>query len=865
MFTSLLIACLATLPVGPAPPALEAPHFPSRLHTYVWRNWSVVPVERIATAIDATPEQILGIAASMGLETPPNITEDQIRRSYITVIRRNWHLLPYPQLLKLLQWTEEELAYTLREDDFLWVKLGLLKPAVAPLAYTPPTPEQDARAAEIARVAYRLKDAAIFGVEPLFSFVKDLSTPTGDSPKVEPRGLHPRYCHSYFALYGDTLLHPDPDPYPEAYLDRLAATGVDGVWLQGVLYTLAPYPWDPARSTGHETRIENLRKLVARAKARGIGVWLYLNEPRAMPQAFFEKHPGVKGVSEGDFAVMCTSTPEVRAYLRSSVEQICRAVPDLAGLFTISASENLTHCWSHYQGAQCPRCAPRGAAAVVADLHAALQEGIDAAGSSARLIAWDWGWQDAWAKDAIAALPKPVSLMSVSEWSIPITRGGVNAAVGEYSLSVIGPGPRATAHWAAARETGHRPLAKLQLGTTWELGAVPYVPAVANVAEHMTRLRKAGVEGVMLGWTLGGYPSPNLEVATAMLQDPALSANDAMRQVAARRFGEAHVDRVVEAWNAISTAFQEFPYDGAPVYEAPFQQGPSNLLWPAPTGYRATMVGIPYDAVPGWCGVYPPDVFAAQLDKVADGFAAGATLLGNASEALSRESRLVRACAIHYRAAAVQTRFVVARDALLAATDRATALPHLQALTNMLVQERELADELFVIQSQDSRIGYEATNHYFYVPMDLLESQLNSDYLLRVWLPAQQARFKVSTAHKEFNARDLFRFHAPDDLVEEKVQGIDSNVGHYQRPGLHLWYDYGLYSSPFTEWEGANRRKCTVDAKKAELVEHRNQLGIYFPTLSENGGQAVKLSVWIEMDPPDPQLAERILTSIDFP
>ena len=60
----------------------------------------------------------------MGLRPPRAITPEQLSRSYITIIRRNWHLLPYDQLLTLLGWTGEKLAYTLREDDFLYVKLG---------------------------------------------------------------------------------------------------------------------------------------------------------------------------------------------------------------------------------------------------------------------------------------------------------------------------------------------------------------------------------------------------------------------------------------------------------------------------------------------------------------------------------------------------------------------------------------------------------------------------------------------------------------------------------------------------------------------------------------------------------------------
>ena len=112
--------------------------------------------------------------------------------------------------------------------------------------------------------------------------------------------------------------------------------GVRGVWLQGILYQLTPFPFDPALSTGWEARIAALNRLIARAKRHGIGVYLYLNEPRSMPDAFFARYPHLRGAREGDFCAMCTSTDEVRAYLEDAAYRLFCAAPDLAGFFTIS-------------------------------------------------------------------------------------------------------------------------------------------------------------------------------------------------------------------------------------------------------------------------------------------------------------------------------------------------------------------------------------------------------------------------------------------------------------------------------------------------------------------------------------------------
>ena len=64
------------------------------------------------------------------------------------------------------------------------------------------------------------------------------------------------------------------------------------------------------------------------------------------------------------------------------------------------------------------------------------------------VIVWDWGWPDdgGWTEQIIQALPENVYLMSVSEWSLPIERGGVKSSVGEYSLpSAVKAGGASTA------------------------------------------------------------------------------------------------------------------------------------------------------------------------------------------------------------------------------------------------------------------------------------------------------------------------------------------------------------------------------------------------------------------------------------
>lgn len=288
-------------------------------------------------------------------------------------------------------------------------------------------------------------------------------------------------------------------------------------------------------------------------------------------------------------------------------------------------------------------------------------------------------------------------------------------------------------------------MAKVQANITWEISAVPYVPAVANAAEHAHRLREAGVAGVMLGWTLGGHPSPNLEVFSAIGSDTSISPEEAMKQVAVDRFGEALAPATVKFWQSVSTAYSEYPYHIGTMYNGPQQVGPSNLLWGTPTGYNSTMVCFPYDALDTWRVQFPRDIFIQQFTIMAEGFNAAADALAaeDASgldaaqkDNLAQELRITRACALHFQSVADQAAFIVARDALIAAEGDART-PIKAELERLLKAEIETAKKMHALQSIDSRLGFEASNHYFYIPGDLVEKVINCEYLLNEWLPNQ--------------------------------------------------------------------------------------------------------------------------------
>ena len=121
--------------------AIPETHFPNRVCQFVWRNWELANVERMAAVLGTTARNVLRLGAEMGLPAKRTLTSDQLRRIYVTVIRQNWHLLSAGQLVELLGWDEARLEFTLKEDDFLDHKLGP-KPACQAVRYAPPAADE---------------------------------------------------------------------------------------------------------------------------------------------------------------------------------------------------------------------------------------------------------------------------------------------------------------------------------------------------------------------------------------------------------------------------------------------------------------------------------------------------------------------------------------------------------------------------------------------------------------------------------------------------------------------------------------------------------------------------------------------------
>ncbi len=695
--------------------ALTPPYFPAPQYAVLFRNWGIVPQARIAACLKAPIEELRAAAAAMGLDPSEDPDDRFLKRGFLGVIRANWHLLDYDGLCTLLDISKERLTFILKEDDFFWVKMGFFKPDTGTVLWHAPTESELADLKKIDRTL-RANDLADLK-ENAFEFLAPFRKSVADPPEFvsDPRG-DLRLIYSYFALYGDSLLHPELDPYPDALLEEYARLGVNGVWLQGILYQLVEHSLYPEISSDCEKRIAALRELCRRAKRFGISVYLYFNEPRSLPKAFFENHPELAGTNgDESYTTLCTSVKEVQEYLENASYTLFSKVPELGGYFTITRSENPTSCVSHDDIEPCPRCSARGADTIVAEINNLLYRGMRRASKTARAFAWTWGWKPAWAPRAIEKLDPGISVMNTSETAIETKIGGVRGEVIDYSISVVGPGALAKGLWDTAQKSGHACAAKVQFNNSWELSPVPFLPVFDLICRHARNLKQSGVRHLLLSWTLGGAPSVNLRFASRAME------TDLPVEALIREYYSKDAKTVYQANQCFCRAFSEFPFDMNVLYFAPQQLGPAARFYAENTHYEASMTGFPYDDLKKWGGPYSENILERQFALLCEAWEEGLQKLDTIEFATPKTRELIvvaRACYAHFASIYNHIRYLRARD-------------HKQyAEIESAVKDEDAALKLLVeCRKADSRIGFEAANHYFYTVRDLQEKALNLQYL----------------------------------------------------------------------------------------------------------------------------------------
>ncbi len=687
---------------------------PQKWQTFLLRNWGMVSIKKMSEILDADTKTLLFEAKRLGLPEY-SYNPKWLTNGYITLIRNNWHLLNYPQLMQLVEMTEEKLDFTLREDDFLNVKLGYFKPYCDEVKFCELTAIE---IEETERIAKILQSNYISNYAKPFNFystenVKSKSVGNKDFDKI---------VYSYSTLYGDALLE-GAEIIPDVLLEKLQSVGVNGVWMQGLLSKLSYYPFIEGESAGYEIRRKNLNKLIDKCAKYGIKIYLYLNEPRGLSSdKLNETTEKLKGREFEGVWSLCTEREEVKSYLYNAVKDLVKEVPNLGGFITITMSENVTNCFARL-GNDCPICGKMKKSYVVPEVNNIIQRAISDSKTKVRLIAnlWGWskmfGWTEEEVYEGISNLDKKIDVLCVSEIGT-ILQNGKNENITEYSISRAGPCEETKNYLKFAKELGHKIMAKVQINNTWEFPILPYIPVFDLVLEHANNLKNIGVEGLMASWTLGGYPTLSID-----LLNEVFSENYDYDAWLKERFLD-NASAVKEASALFSEGFRHFPYHIDTVYFGPQALGAANFWHCENTQLKATMVTYPYDDMISWFGDRDLKEFHSELTILVEYLEKGLDCLSDLSgnEQFNEFKNFAEVFYANMKSSLLQTKFNSIKN---------TAGK--EELLSLVEEEKELVKRLHNATSKDCRIGYEASQHYYFTQNTFLEKYLNIDFLEKLY------------------------------------------------------------------------------------------------------------------------------------
>ncbi len=572
------------------------------------------------------------------------------------------------------------------------------------------------------RALYRLQDEMLLRRAPVL--------PVGDETRWTT--IATRIIRSPIAPYrwwSGWELDDDPnDYYPDAYLNRLAHAGINGLWIPGLLRKLVASTCIPELGP-REHRLEKLKAVVAKAARYGIRIYLFCIEPRALPKGHpaLVAHPEITGAGN----TLCSSQPLVREYIREVMQSLFTEVPELAGIINIFCGERPTTCyWRDEEfAAQCPTCSQRSQGEVLAESLNAFMDGIRAAGSQADVMAWTYFIGKNREASPIAPM---LEVMKRTDprviWLGNFEHGGEKELCGkqvrihEYSLSYLGPSSDFVAMAKAAIESGRTIHAKLQIGTSYELSSVPYIPAPGIEYEKIRIATELGVTGSMMTWIPGGFPSPMLKAAGEAVFEPRLPHDAFLRRIAAIYWGEATAAGVAASWKIFDEAWQRYPFAHAGLYWGPITRGPAyqlhlereaRLAKPYNFGFTRKREPQPWeDNISRWLGPFTPDELAGAFRDMAERWQGGLAKLDAARELAGADSELDRQVAVaaairlHAVSAANVFEFYSLRDSLLEAapSDHPAIVARMSAVARDDVQAAKAMLELL---AREPRLGFE--------------------------------------------------------------------------------------------------------------------------------------------------------------
>lgn len=380
--------------------------------------------------------------------------------------------------------------------------------------------------------------------------------------------------------FGDELLD-DIEYYPDEYLNRLAHSGTNGLWIYTSFRALVKTDYFPDDEAPIIKRREKLARVVAKCKKYGVGVYVFAIEPLGLLDHEHEMLPEFAGAAKRfQYHPICLRSEPAANYIAEATEKLFRAIPDLAGYIDITAGERPTNCASGGNYKTCPRCRNYSRGENLAFACDKICEGIRRAGTGARFISWTYGhryWDYGEIDKYIEDLPSDIIAMQNFEDRGYNTQLGKPRIAYDYWLSYPGPSELYEKTADMTSRYGKELWAKMQVVTSHEVATVPYIPAPGLVFTKYSAARALGTTGVMECWYFGNYPSIMSRASGELSFREEMEDKDAfLLDFAARNYGKTMAPKIAAAWREFEEGYFHYPTNIMFSYYGPMHDG---VVW----------------------------------------------------------------------------------------------------------------------------------------------------------------------------------------------------------------------------------------------------------------------------------------------
>lgn len=577
---------------------------------------------------------------------------------------------------------------------------------------------------------------------------------------------------------GDEL-SDDIDYYPEAYLNRLAHDGTNGLWIYTSFNAILPPGMIKEYGKGHEPRLEKLRSVIKKCARYGIKVFVFAIEPLSVKSAngeILKNYPQVKGATAewGQGNCFCTETEFGKAYCIDSTETMAKILPGLGGFINITAGERITNC-SNTVTNDCPHCShlPRGK--VLADTVEHFCEGFRRSDPNMKVVSWTYGhrtWKTEDIEDYVKYSPSDACLMqNFDDMGTPVQLGKKRLAA-DYWLSYAGPSDLFVNTANACKKYGKKLYAKMQICCSHESASVPYLPVPGLVFEKFKGAYELGVKGVLECWYFGNYPCLMSKAAGELSFLHDFSDKDSfLEHLAGIYWGRTNAKQVVKAWKLFTDGYKNYPVNIMFSYYGPMHDSIVWQLQLIPKNFSLPRSWFSTDRCDGdridecLLGIHTIDEAEFLTSKMSslwkDGINELEKIPQNNCYAYKEQINCAKAIDILFESGHNIIKFYQIREKL--GFEYGNPKELLSEMKQIVEREIELSQNMISVCNADSRLGYhsEAENFKFF-PLKLKHR-------------IEQLENLLATEFVEIEKR------ISDGLVPfEYYKGVEDGVPHYQ-------------------------------------------------------------------------------------